>query len=82
MVILDEPTSSLDAEGETAVIDAVQTCRKQKRGLLLITHRAKTLELCDEFIVLEDGEIIERGSFQNLKSNKESALFSLMPDLL
>ena len=81
-LVLDEPTSSLDAEGETAVSDAVQACRKQKRGLLLITHRAKTLELCDEYIVLEDGEIIERGSFQNLKANKESALFSLMPDLL
>mmetsp|Transcript_13364 Transcript_13364/g.38114 ORF Transcript_13364/g.38114 Transcript_13364/m.38114 type:complete len:680 (-) Transcript_13364:104-2143(-) len=81
-LVLDEPTSSLDAEGETAVADAVQACRKQKRGLLLITHRAKTLELCDEVVVLQDGEIIERGSYQNLKSNKESALCSLMPDLL
>lgn len=81
-LVLDEPTSSLDAEGETAVGDAVKACRKQKRGLLIITHRAKTLELCDEVVVLQDGEIIERGEYQNLKSMKDSALCSLMPDLL
>lgn len=81
-LVLDEPTSSLDAEGETAVADAVEACRKQKRGLLLITHRAKTLEHCDEVVVLQDGEIIERGEYQNLKSKKDSALCSLMPDLL
>ena len=81
-LVLDEPTSSLDAEGETAVADAVEACQKQKRGLLLITHRAKTLELCDEVVVLQDGEIIERGEYQNLKSKKDSALSSLMPDLL
>jgi ABC-type multidrug transport system fused ATPase/permease subunit len=81
-LVLDEPTSSLDAEGESAVADAVRACRKQRRGLLLITHRAKTLELCDEVVVLKDGEIIERGDYQNLKSKKDSALCTLMPDLL
>mmetsp|Transcript_33170 Transcript_33170/g.72745 ORF Transcript_33170/g.72745 Transcript_33170/m.72745 type:complete len:676 (-) Transcript_33170:219-2246(-) len=81
-LVLDEPSSSLDAEGETAVADAVAACRKQKRGLLIITHRAKTLELADEVLVLKEGEIVERGTYGALKTTKTSELCNLMPDLL
>lgn len=85
-LVLDEPTSSLDAEGQTAVSDAILACRgsdkSASRALLLITHRAKTLEVADEVVVLKNGEIVETGDFQSLTKKKDSELRALMPDLL
>mmetsp|Transcript_8391 Transcript_8391/g.9219 ORF Transcript_8391/g.9219 Transcript_8391/m.9219 type:complete len:688 (+) Transcript_8391:103-2166(+) len=86
LLILDEPNSHLDAEGDNAVADAVRTCRDgnisgKKRGLLLITHRVSTLELADRVIVLKNGEIVEEGKYVDLVESKESALCQLMPDL-
>ncbi|KAL7535214.1 hypothetical protein ACHAXR_006345 [Thalassiosira sp. AJA248-18] len=86
VLILDEPTSALDAEGESAVTDAVHACRDgedgQSRGLLLITHRASTLQIADLIVVLKDGNIVEQGTYDDLSENKESALCELMSDLL
>jgi len=85
-LVLDEPTASLDAEGQTAVTDAVLACRgndKSKgRALLLITHRAKTLEVADIVLVIKNGEIVESGTYQTVSTKKDSELISLMPDLL
>jgi len=82
VLILDEPTSALDADGESAVIDAVHACRAgedgQKNGLLLITHRASTLQIADLIVVLKDGKIVEKGNYEELSTNKESALCELM----
>jgi len=82
LLVLDEPTSSLDAEGETAVADAVRACQDQGRGLLLITHRAGNLELSDEVLVMAEGRIVERGPYKDLRGRKDSELCALMPDLL
>ena len=82
VLVLDEPTSALDSEGESAVEDTVRACRGSPgRALLLITHRAKSLALADTIIVLENGEIVETGSFKQLSSKKGSKLCTLMPDL-
>ena len=82
VLTLDEPTSALDAEGENAVTDAVQACRDQSRGLLLITHRASTLQIADLIVVLKDGNIVEQGTYAELSENKESELCNLMSELL
>jgi ABC-type multidrug transport system fused ATPase/permease subunit len=83
--ILDEPTSALDAEGESAVTEAVRACREgadgRSRGLLLVTHRAAALRSADAILVLKDGEIVERGTFEELSADKESELCQLMSDL-
>lgn len=85
-LVLDEPTSSLDAEGQTAVTDAVLACRgsdkSRGRALLLITHRAKTLQVADNVLVIKNGEIVESGNYQTLSKKKNSELCALMPDLL
>ena len=85
-LVLDEPSASLDAEGQTAVTDAVLACRGNDkspgRALLLITHRAKTLEVADNVLVIKNGEIVESGTYQTLSKKKDSELMSLMPDLL
>jgi len=86
LLVLDEPTSALDAEGQAAVSDAVSACRGdttyESRALLLITHRASTLELADTIVVLDDGKIVERGTYSELCTNKDSKLCELIPDLL
>jgi len=86
VLILDEPTSALDAEGESAVADAVHACRDggdgQSKGLLLITHRASTLQNADLIVVLKDGKIVEQGKYDELSENKESALCELMSELM
>ena len=84
-LILDEPTSAMDVEGENAVTDAVHACRDgddgQSRGLLLITHRASTLQIADLIVVLKDGEVVEQGTYEELSENKESELCGLMSEL-
>ena len=85
ILVMDEPTSAMDAEGESAVTDAVQACRNgdggQSRGLLLITHRASTLQVADLIVVLRDGKIAEQGSYEELSGKKESTLCELMSEL-
>ena len=96
VLILDEPSSALDAEGESAMTDAVNACRDgdvsgsrrgkrgrptQSMGLLLITHRASTLQIADMIIVLKDGKIVEEGTYAELSGKRESALCELMSEL-
>ena len=85
LLILDEPTSALDSEGEGAVTDAVRACRDggngNSRGLLLITHRASSLQSADLIVVLKEGEVVEQGTFDELTDNKDSELCGLMSDL-
>jgi len=84
-LILDEPNTSLDAEGKIAVSEVVQACRDggdgRKRGLLLITHRTESLQLADSIVVLKDGVIVEEGTYADLSVNRNSELCQLMPDL-
>ena len=85
-LILDEPTSAMDVEGENAVQDAVHACRDgdagQSRGLLLITHRASTLQIADLIVVLKDGKVVEQGTYKQLSKDKESELCELMSELV
>jgi len=80
-LVLDEPSSAMDAEGELALKDTMKACRASNRGLLIITHRAKTLELADRILVLKDGKIAEDGKLEELQKLKNGELVSLMSDL-
>nr|HET6902367.1 ABC transporter transmembrane domain-containing protein [Ktedonobacteraceae bacterium] len=66
ILILDEPTASLDVEAEVQVTRALDQLIVN-RTVLLISHRLSTLGNVDEIIVLKDGNIVERGTFQELK---------------
>jgi ATP-binding cassette subfamily B protein len=86
VLVLDEPSSALDAEGESAVKDAVYACRDgdggQPVGLLLITHKHQTLKVADLVVVLKDGEIVEKGTYSELSTDTGSALCELMSELV
>jgi ABC-type multidrug transport system fused ATPase/permease subunit len=81
-LVLDEPVSSMDAEGESAVKDTIDACRSSKKGLLVVTHSAKTLELADRIVVLQDAEVVEEGTLDQLQTRKNCALMTLMPELV
>ena len=65
ILILDEATSSLDSESEALIQDGLQTLRKG-RTTFVIAHRLSTIRSADQILVLEEGEIVERGTHEEL----------------
>lgn len=61
ILILDEPTVNLDAITERAVLEAINALR-QKRTTIMVTHRLTEMEMGDEILMLQDGQIVERGT--------------------
>lgn len=69
ILILDEATSALDTESERAIQSALDELQKNRTSLV-IAHRLSTIEKADEILVIEDGEIVERGSHIDLIDQK------------
>lgn len=65
ILILDEATSALDAESEHLVRDALDHLMKG-RTVLVIAHRLSTVKTADEVVVLDKGQIVERGTHEQL----------------
>lgn len=65
VLILDEPTASLDAEAEVEVFRTMTTNRANQITLL-ISHRFSTVRRADHILFLEDGKCIEQGSHKEL----------------
>ena len=65
ILILDEATSSLDTESERLVQDALSKVMSQRTSIV-IAHRLSTIQFADEIVVLQKGQIIERGKHDEL----------------
>jgi ABC-type multidrug transport system fused ATPase/permease subunit len=69
ILILDEATSSLDTESEALVQDSLQMLLKN-RTTLVIAHRLSTIQRADLILVVEDGQIVERGKHAELMARE------------
>src|SRR5439155_4316570 len=75
ILILDEPTTSLDVEAEIEVLKALHTLMAG-RTVLTISHRLSTLGHVDEIVMLSEGRIAEQGTFHELK--RQGGLFATL----
>jgi ATP-binding cassette subfamily B protein len=78
ILVLDEPTSAMDAGAEATVFEHFRSLT-QGRIAILISHRFSTVRMADQIVVLQEGRIIERGSHQHLMTlgGHYAHLFSL-----
>jgi len=65
ILILDEATSSLDSESEALIQDGLRSLRRG-RTTFVIAHRLSTIRSADQILVIEGGEIVERGTHREL----------------
>jgi ABC-type multidrug transport system fused ATPase/permease subunit len=65
ILVLDEATSSLDSESEALIQDGLKSLRRG-RTTFVIAHRLSTIRSADQILVLEHGEIVERGTHAEL----------------
>ena len=77
ILILDEATSSLDAESEALVQEALNELMKG-RTTLIIAHRLATIRKVDRIYVLTDGKIVEQGSHQELVQDSSGIYANLV----
>ncbi len=78
ILVLDEPTSAMDAEAEAEIFARVQSLAADKLAIL-ISHRFSTVRMADEIVVLLNGQIIEQGDHASLMADggHYAHLFSL-----
>lgn len=68
IIVLDEPNSNLDEEGEANLLQAIVNLKRLGSTVLLVTHKPNILSIVDNILVLQDGQIALCGSRQDVLS--------------
>ncbi len=61
LVLLDEPNSNLDEQGELALANALNTLKQKKTTVIVISHRSGILSVLDKLLLMRDGQMIDYG---------------------
>lgn len=69
ILLCDEPTSSLDSETEQSIMGNIKEIGKSTTTII-IAHRLSTIQDCDEIIVLHEGQVVERGTHDELLAKR------------
>ena len=77
LLILDEATSSLDSESEELIQIAIENLASEST-LLVIAHRLSTINKADQIYVLNEGELVESGSFADLSEKTDSIFLKML----
>ena len=71
IVIMDEPTASLSQKEINELYTIIRKLKKQNKSIIFISHKLdEVIEVCDEFTVLRDGELIKSDSIQNTNKDR------------
>ena len=78
ILVLDEPTASMDAEAEVKIFERFRAVTAEKIAIV-ISHRFSTVRMADQIIVLDRGQLTERGTHDELvaKQGRYAELFSM-----
>jgi ABC-type multidrug transport system fused ATPase/permease subunit len=69
ILILDEPTSSIDTKTEAVILDALERLMLG-RTTFMIAHRLSTVRNADLLVVLQEGRVVEQGTHEQLSSRR------------
>ena len=77
ILILDEATSSLDSETEGKIMEKLLGEYGRDKTFLIIAHRLGTLKYTDNIAVMERGQVVEEGSYDELIGNTTSVFYKM-----
>ncbi|MEL6829198.1 MAG: type I secretion system permease/ATPase [Pseudomonadota bacterium] len=66
LIILDEPNSNLDSDGDAALQDAIRALRARKATVLIIAHRPNAVLNCNKILILKDGQVADFGNKEDV----------------
>ena len=66
LVVLDEPNSNLDDQGEQALMNALITLKSEQVTVLIISHRPSVLKVVDQIILMKEGILVDYGTTANV----------------
>lgn len=75
-IILDEPTAALDPESEYEIFSNMKKITKHRTGIF-VSHRMSSCQFCDDIIVMNTGEIVQKGNHNELMKQREGQYYSL-----
>ena len=76
ILILDEATSALDEKSQEIVQQALERAM-ESRTSIVIAHRLSTVKKCDRIIVINNGQVAEEGTYEDLSADVNSHFFKL-----
>jgi ABC-type protease/lipase transport system fused ATPase/permease subunit len=73
LIVLDEPNSNLDDQGEAALADTIRRLKAKKRTVVIVTHRMTTLAVADSILVMHEGTVKAHGPRDQILAAMRSA---------